>query len=526
MTQLHLDLHGATHYLNSPWSYGVNVSRASLLLSKDIQRHLHLGRDELGFRHIRFTGIFDDDMNILQPDGSYDFTMVERAFDWLMEQGFSPFIGLSGVPSALRTADAACGFDQAKWIDMARALAAFVDGRYGCDAQEWHYEVWPGADNPAVWTDSREAFFRFYDRTARAIRLVNGQLKVGGSSATDVDWTTAFIDHLAQPSEAFSGTPAVTKAAAGDDPLSRPTSVSAELESSGTSADASQTAVAEPELASESGSGASTSSVLDGQRCDFITISGLTDGTAVATTLVNRLSSVRIKLTEALGETTPLILSAWNRGGPGLSVENDRCAAGGFVADVAASTAELVSGVLYDCLSDIDQHGDANYEPFHGGRGLLTVNDVRKASFNALRLLNEHVGYKLEWRWHEPTPGLTAMVTKDYHNVIRILASYDRDGTSAAALRGGPAKFSIEGLPESVKYGQVQVLRPSAGSALEAWKESGCPMFVNRYMLDNLEAAAHPATAEVNFQDFPPRLEPGMTLQLTIPLPDDVMTMD
>ena len=58
------------------------------------------------------------------------------------------------------------------------------------------------------------------------------------------------------------------------------------------------------------------------------------------------------------------------------------------------------------------------------------------------------------------------------------------------------------------------------------WAELGKPQFVNRYLLDDLEAASHPATTEVNFEEFPPRLEDGMTLQLTIPLPDDVMYTD
>src|SRR6185295_3825038 len=101
MTKLHIQLHGATSYLQNPWSFGVNVSRCSLLLRKEIQRHLLMGRDELGFRHVRFHHLFDDQMKVLQEDGTFDFTVVEQAIDWLMEQGLTPFIGLSGLPAAL-----------------------------------------------------------------------------------------------------------------------------------------------------------------------------------------------------------------------------------------------------------------------------------------------------------------------------------------------------------------------------------------------------------------------------------------
>ena len=479
MPRLHIDLHGPTTYLTNPWAFGVNVSSAAALLRKDVQRHLLLGRDELGFRHVRFAGVFDDAMRVLSPDGAYDFTLVEQGLDWLMEQGMSPFVALSGVPAGIAsTGGSPVPADVGKWVDMARALAAFVDGRYGCDAQEWHFEVWPGADDPTRWPDGPAAYYRLYDLTARAIKSVNSQLKVGGPSAADPDWAAAFVDHLAEPSETFG---------------------------------------------------------LDMQRCDFVTVGGTTDGPADVKSVADRLAAVRTKVTASLGESTAVILSSWGVGGRGAapSPEADRCAAGSLAVGMAATFTDLAGGALYEAMSDADQpaafaaeppavpevpavaDGSAadatitapstavRFEPFHGGRGLVTVNDVRKASFNALKLLNEHVGYRTEWRWEEPTDGLTALVSKDYHNLVRVLASYTRP---AGATTAGPARFTIEGLPESVRYGQVQVLRPSAGSALEAWAEMGKPPFVNRYLLDDLEAASHPATTEVNFQEFPPRL--------------------
>lgn len=503
MPQLHLDLNGPTNYLTTPWAFGTNVASAASLLRADVRRHLLLGRDELGFRHVRFPGVFDDAVRVLGPGGAYDFTRLEQAVDWLMEQGMSPFFCLSGVPAAMATPDSPLPADPERWADMARALAAFVDGRYGCDAQEWHFEVWPGADDPASWPGDREAFFRLYDLTARGIKSVNPRLRVGGPSAADPAWVEAFVAHVAGPSEAFG---------------------------------------------------------LDGQRCDFVTVDGhpaggqSVDPTTVGQTvgqtlgqtgggtggpsggppgvsaLAARAAAVRTVVTASLGETTPVILSSWGPGGRASSPEgpaapeSDRCAAGGFAAAAMAALADVVGGALYESMSDADQPSPGvRSEPFHGGRGLVTVNEIRKASFNALKLLNEHVGYRVDWRWDDPTDGLTVFVSKDYHNLIRVLAAYDRRPGSSA---GGPARFTIEGLPESVRYGQVQVLRPSAGSPLEAWAALGEPRFVNRLLLEDLEAASQPATAEVNFVEFPPRLEPGMTLQLTIPLPDDVMYTD
>jgi beta-xylosidase len=258
---------------------------------------------------------------------------------------------------------------------------------------------------------------------------------------------------------------------------------------------------------------------LDVQRCDFVTFNGLPPaGAAVdAKELIDHATALRQKVTTALGETVPLILSAWSVAGVGHPTAHDRCAAGAAVAAAMAPLAEVVNGAIYGAMTDVDDEAAPRFEPFHGGRGLVTVNDVRKASFNVLKLLNEHIGYRVNWNWIEPADGLTAFVSKDYHHVVRILASYDRWGAT------GPAKFEIQGLPTSVQWGQVQVIRPGAGSALESWVEQGQPPFVNRGVLDDLEAGSHPATTEVNFIDYPPRLEPGMTLQLTIPIPDDAL---
>ena len=87
-----------------------------------------------------------------------------------------------------------------------------------------------------------------------------------------------------------------------------------------------------------------------------------------------------------------------------------------------------------------------------------------------------------------------------------------------------PARFTIEGIPASVTEAQIEVIRPGAGSAFETWVQVGKPQFVNREVLDALELASLPAQATVDFRKYPPRLEPGMVMQLTLNLPyDDVV---
>ena len=468
MSTLQLDLPNSHTYLCNPWAYGGGVSRAAMLLRKDVQRHLLLARDELGFRHIRFAGVFDDELAILQPDGSHDFTKLEVAFDWLMEQGLAPYIVLSGVPSALATEGSKRPVDFQKWADLCGGLARFVDGRYGCDAQEWHWEVWPEPDSTESWDGSRQDYFRLFDLAAKAVKAVNPQLKVGGPGAADLGFVEAFIDHVNSPIEGF----------------------------------------------------------IEGvARCDFVSFSGLSTEASPAGRLVELCAAVRQKAVDTLGEATPVILSAWSAAGSTPSLAHDRLEAGAAVVMAAAGFADIVTGAIYHRVSDVDDAGGSGYEPFHGGCGLITVNDIKKASFNAMKLLNEHNAYKLDHQLDAPTPGLTIFTTKDYHNVVRVLAAYEAPAT-APGEKSPAAKFAISGLADSIRYGQVQVLRPAAGSPLESWTELGRPQFVNRYLLEDLESAAHPFTTEVNFLEYPPRLESGMVLQLTIPIPDDAAYLD
>jgi Glycosyl hydrolases family 39 len=254
---------------------------------------------------------------------------------------------------------------------------------------------------------------------------------------------------------------------------------------------------------------------LDVRRCDFVTAEA-----PAGPSSTTDLAGARQQATETLGASIPLICTAWGGARGGATANLDPCAAAAATCQTAAAIAPHVQGMIFGPLSDICEASDPRCEPFHGGPGLLTVNDVRKASFNALRFLGDHRGYHCQSvpaSWTDPVSGLGCLASIEEYT-LRVLCWYRREpGDTAAAI--GPARFTLEGLPASVHMAQVEVIRPGAGSPFEAWVERGHPPFINRPVLDALELAAHPAMADVDFRDYPPRLEPGMVMQLTIPLP-------
>ena len=466
MTQLHIDLK-ARAPINAAWAFGGSVSHAPLLLRKDVRRHLQLCRDELGFQHVRCDGMLSDAMGVFRLDGSCDFTAVERALDGLMEAGVMPFLRLTD-PTAT---------DDARWYERVKALATMIDERYGCDAREWHFEV-PAAGG----VEAGEDYLRRYDSAVRAIKEVHAEFRVGGPGVGGAEALDAFLAHVAKGHFATPSTE-------------------------------------EPHAASAAA------------RCDFITVDAGQNGPAgpnggeagarraASSELREHLAAVRRKVTDALGENVPLICGGWDRV---AGTARDACGHAAYVAEMAAAVSESAQGSLYGTASDIGDGSEAGpfrFEAFHGGRGLLTVNEIRKAAFHAFRLLGEHRGYhceRLVTTWTDPVEGVGCLASVEEYT-LRLLCWYHRD-TPASATEA-PTTFIIEGLPQSVHMAQVEVIRPGAGSAYEAWTELGRPQFVNLQALDALEAASRPGMAEVDFREYPPRLQPGMVVQFTIPLP-------
>jgi len=464
MTRLQLDLVAPSLPVNPVWSFGASACRASLLQRKDVQRHLLMGRDEAGLKHVHCHGMLAADMEIARADGSYDFTKVEQTLDMLLENGLVPFIELTGLtpmlaPDALTspgTFAAGPPKDWGKWQALVRAFAQDLDGRYGCDVEQWYFEV--GSQPDLFWTGTRAEYFKLYDLAAAAIKSVHPAYRVGGPATSNLEWIAAFLQHIVTPSDDFSAY---------------------------------------------------------GARCDFITTSVSADDTAAG------LAEVRAKVTAALGSNIPIVCAGANAP---LSYSHDACPRAAAICQSMLDLADrgVSQGMIWRNLSDISDERGWHYEPFHGGSGLITVNDIRKAAFHAFRMLNDHASYhsqRVKAQWADPIDGVGCLATRNETTLRLLLWYHGAQGTALPTVQ-----FPIDGLPDSVRYAQVEVIRRGAGSAYEAWLEMDRPQFVNREVLDALEAASHPANAEVDFRHYPPRLEPGMVMQLVISLPFDEQT--
>ena len=169
--KIEVDVNGKTEPTNFAWQFGIGNDHAFQLLRKDVLSHLKLAHDELGIKYVRFHGIFDDDMQIIQrlsdvkgvgalPNANLiqeeNFRLVAQVYDNILEIGMKPFVELSFMPSALASGNTV-GFKYQnnitmpknldEWAGFIKRFITFLIERYGREEVEsWYFEVWNEPD--------------------------------------------------------------------------------------------------------------------------------------------------------------------------------------------------------------------------------------------------------------------------------------------------------------------------------------------------------------------------------------------
>jgi xylan 1,4-beta-xylosidase len=90
--------------LKHAWEHTVGSGHALLALRADWQAQLQRCHDELGFRHVRFHGLLDDDMGTLishEDKPLYSFFNANRIWDFLLSIGMRLFVELGFMPEML-----------------------------------------------------------------------------------------------------------------------------------------------------------------------------------------------------------------------------------------------------------------------------------------------------------------------------------------------------------------------------------------------------------------------------------------
>lgn len=197
------------------WNISTAAGRAVEGLRDDWRRQLTELVGHIPFPYIRFHGIFNDEMMVYSEDDDgapvYNWSYVDKLYDFLLEIGVKPFVELGFMPSQLARSKETVFWwqghisppaDMSKWKALVREFICHCLNRYGVEeVTQWYFEVWNEPDLSGVcWAGSKEEYFHFYEATVREIKSLLPELKVGGpalgyGSLWNDTWAEEFMEY-------------------------------------------------------------------------------------------------------------------------------------------------------------------------------------------------------------------------------------------------------------------------------------------------------------------------------------------
>lgn len=218
--QVSVDPAAATTPLERPWVPMIGSERLSQLLCRDTSGGRVIGdeltaglrrmREEIGVRTVRAHAIFHADTAVYREDvdgaPTYDFTVVDRIYDTVLELGLRPVVEVGFMPDDLASDPTATVFeygavisppkDWDRWGELVGRFTAHLIERYGADeVTGWDFEVWNEANLEVFWSGTKDEWFRLYDVTAAAIKGVDQRIAVGGPSSAAAGWVDDLLVH-------------------------------------------------------------------------------------------------------------------------------------------------------------------------------------------------------------------------------------------------------------------------------------------------------------------------------------------
>ena len=450
--------------LRHVWNECVGAGRANEALRADWQAHFREAVTVLGARYVRFHGIFHDDMFVYRAsDGGgfgpptpldrpvHTFSYVDKVIDAVLDAGARPFVELGFMPRDLATqtetlfwwkAHCSPPTDMGRWAELVTATAQHWVERYGIEeVRRWPFEVWNEPNLvPYFWTGTRTQYFELYEATARALRAVDPQLRVGGPSTSVFvpddryrgethDRSAEHATHVAEDVDALDWQPVWLEeflqwCAERDVPV-----------------DFVSTHLYPTDIAFGG----------DGQARE---IRRHVDATA------DDLKAVAALLAVSAFPDAEVHITEWSTSPSSRDAVHDTLFAATYIARAYLRCAELADSVSYWTFTDVFEEGGAGIGPFHGGFGLVNEQGIHKPTFHAMAML-ARLGDRLLQSWPD------GVVTRD-----------SRTDAVAALFLNYPDEMGARPVGSARRYAETRALA-----------DVGTPRRV-RHTVDGLEPGA------------------------------------
>jgi xylan 1,4-beta-xylosidase len=338
----------------------IGAGRAAEGLRAEWQQQLEMCQDEISFKQIRFHGLLCDDMGVYaetkngQPEHNWQY--IDQLYDALLAMKIRPFVEISFMPSALASGNKTVFWWKAnvtppksydRWDDLIRDLVQHWTERYGAnEVKRWNFEIWNEADYPAFFAPRdpnrrREEYFELYSHTAKDIKSVNSNYRVGGPAGSQTIWIQPLIAYCASNNLPLDFISFHTYGL---------------------------------------GSGASG---LDENGDQFLYLSknlhAPTDTMAEGRRLVD--ASARPDL--------PVHITEWSASYSSRDPIHDSYFSAPYILEQFKHVGPGIASMSYWVFTDIFEENGPPMTPFQGGFGLLTVQGIKKPAYFAYQFMNQ-----------------------------------------------------------------------------------------------------------------------------------------
>lgn len=169
------------------WNRMINAGAARDLLRADMQEHLLMMKEDLGFTYVRFWDIYAPEMMLYDASsGKYNFSKLDIILDFLYNHQLSPYLELGFKPTLLlRNLEDYLIREEREPIfsseaDYGRFLDQFFRhyiGRYGLDkVRTWYFEQWI---DPRY--GSFQTYLKYFGTLYSTAKSFSSAIKTGGA---------------------------------------------------------------------------------------------------------------------------------------------------------------------------------------------------------------------------------------------------------------------------------------------------------------------------------------------------------
>ena len=438
------------------WEVCVGSCHAYTALREDYRQQLTKAHQELGFKYVRFHGLFDDEMSVCienfdfngQSQGiTYNFGNIDNIIDFLLRIGMKPFLELGFMPTCLASGENkifAYGgnntmpkSDQA-WEELIGKFITHIIARYGREEVEsWFFEVWNEPNLPLFFAGTQKDYFHLYEITVKTAKQIDEKLQFGGPATSYNSWVPemiAFCEQNNVPLDFIS-----THHYPTDDPLW-------------------QSGMDIEEFFKKTG----------GKKTDY--------HRGILKEMTSR--------TKKQAGKYPLYYTEWNVSAMLGDHIHDEPYAAAMVAKTLADNDGLVDGYSFWTFSDIFEEQSQKPGEFHGGFGLQTVDGIEKPVYRIFEIFHQLGTSRVK-------------VTADQEKTAEVLATRKANDLQLVVYNHNVPSGKIQTEKVAIDLASshsdtclVQRIDDDHANPIKEWVKMGSPEYLKQDEVEQLKQAA------------------------------------